>query len=144
MFIQSLSDERRSTFPFGKFGPGNRFIRSFIKRHDDELGFRRPLRQEGQRWSSVNAEALTTHFACIEKLVKDYNIDTARIWNLDETGGTPGRDVVSNTSVKVVTRRNSDSDVQVPEFIRTSRATVMAVINGAGDSAPPLFVFKGS
>lgn len=32
----------------------------------------------------------------------------------------------------------------MPEFVRTSRATVMAIMNARGDTGPPLFVFKGA
>lgn len=85
---------------------GHKFLRSFEKRHKHQLHCRRPLRQEGQRLRAFNAELPTTHFAAIENLAKEHNIDTARMWNLDETGGIPGREFVRRKSTRFYSRRN--------------------------------------
>lgn len=132
------------TVPFSDKGPGDKFLRSFKKMHKHQRHCRRPLHQKGQRFRAVNSEFLTTHFASIEKLVKEHNIDAVRTWNLDETGCSPGRDVVSSKSTHLYPKIKASGDVQVPEFLRASLATVMAVINGHGSKGPPLFVFKGA
>lgn len=143
IFISTMPVNRRKLLPF-KYGvPGNRFIRCFIKRHSNTLCFSKPLRQEPERFRAVNAEVLVEHFAQLEKLIKTYNIDDTRIWNLDECGGTPGRDVIGNTHASRITRKHGGRDYKLPAFVRTNRVTLMPVVSASGDTGPPLFVFKG-
>lgn len=119
-------------------------FRGFERHYDDVLSFKRAARQEGQHWKSVNAEALTTHFVAFEKLVRDYHLDSTRIWNLDESGGTPGRDTSKNMTKKRYMRRDGCSNMKIPEFVRTNRYTIMAIFNASGDAAPQPFVFKAN
>ena len=41
-------------------------------------------------------------------------------------------------------RRNAAKDINLPEFMRATRATVMPVVSAAGDTGPPLLVFRGA
>jgi len=144
-FIGQLAPSRRAAMPFRNGVPGWRFLTDFEKRHRDRIFFGRGTRQEAKRWSAVNGETLSTHFATLEKIISDNNIDSSRVWNLDETGGTPGKDVVGAIKERRYLRRERHQrDIIIPEFVSSSRATVMAVVSAAGDTAPPLFVFKGA
>ena len=62
---------------------------------------------------------------------------------MDETGGTPGKDIIGAVKEKRYLRR-IHRDIVILEFMTASRATLMAVINGDGEAGPPLFVFKGA
>ena len=143
LLIQSMPLERRRALPFKDGVPGARFVRNFLSRHKNVLRFSKPLRQEAQRYDAVSADVLVEHFAQLETVIERHNIDSTRIWNLDECGGTPGRDVVGNTESYRIFRRNGERDYKLPEFVRTNRITLMPVISGSGDIGPPLYVFKG-
>eukprot|EP00171_Calliarthron_tuberculosum_P005712 IDg5712t1 len=115
MLVQKLPEERRARLSFKNGRPGRKFMRAFDRRHK----------------------------ASPAKLVSDHGIDAARLWNLDETGGAPGRDVGSSSRRRYMSR-NGTGDALLAEFARTSRATMLPVVSAAGDAGPPLFVFKGS
>ena len=76
-------------------------------------------------------------------LVEKYSITADRMWNLDETGTTPGVDTKGETRQRRYVRRRGTREMRVPEFVRTSRATVMPVVSADGQQGPPLFIFKG-
>ncbi len=118
-------------------------MQGFARRHEDRLRFAKPDRQEGKRFAAANAEALTTHFATLEKLIKEHGLDAARIWNLDETGGTPGKDVSGVCTSRRFLRRGGIGDAKVAHFANVKRSTMMPVVSAAGDAGPVLFVFKG-
>lgn len=73
-------------------------MRDFSGRHKRHLVYARPTRQESKRYDAVNDEVLTTHFAVVEKLLREHGIDASRLWNLDETGRTPSRDFSDTAS----------------------------------------------
>ena len=41
----------------------------------------------------MNAEIIATQYASLQDLYDKYQFDAERIWNLDETGITPSRDI---------------------------------------------------
>ena len=100
IFVEKLPPKRRIQLPFRDGKPGTWFVRSFQRRHHAKLKFAIPKCHEGKRHANVNAETITTHFATFEKLLDKYNIDSNRLWNLDETGGIPGRDANGNSKRK--------------------------------------------
>jgi len=143
MLIDAMPPARKERLPFKDGVPGVRFSRAFETRHKNVLYYGRGSRQEAKRWASVNAETVTTHFAQIEKLIEKHGIDSRRMWNLDETGGTPEKDVTGAVKEKRYMRRRGPRDIVIPEFVAASRATLMATVSAAGDTGPPLFIFKG-
>ena len=62
--------------------PGVKFCRRFASRHREGLRFGILQQQERLRWSVINTETITLHFACIEKLIRDYaiNVKPSRTW----------------------------------------------------------------
>ena len=101
-----MDAERRKKLPFKNSKPGHKFVRSFRKRHSARQNFCRPTGQEAVRFASVNSETLTSHLVNLEKLFQKYQFDAERIWNLNETGATTGRDVDGNPSSLRILRRH--------------------------------------
>jgi hypothetical protein len=97
-------EARRRSVPFSNGRPGPKFIKGFCGRHKDVNKLHRPRPQEAIRYASTNADILTPHFAALERIVRENEIDAARIFNLDEVGATPGKDVRGRTPVKTFTR----------------------------------------
>jgi len=75
LMVSMMPEARHATIPFQNGRPGRKFIRGFIARHRSVLVYRRPLRQQNARFASVNVHNMTTHFAAVEALVKEHNID---------------------------------------------------------------------
>lgn len=123
MSIESLSPNHPARKRFSNSTSSNLFLRLFECRHEESIQFTHLLRQEKKRWTAVNAETVATHFATVEALVREYYIDAARMWNLDEPSGTICRDVNGNTRLSRYRTRSSTADMPVPEFLRTNRAT---------------------
>eukprot|EP00171_Calliarthron_tuberculosum_P001872 IDg1872t1 len=88
MLASTFGPERRASLPFNGT-PGKKLLASFLKRHKATLQFALPNKQERKRFKAVCPEVLTTHFAHLERLILKHNLDASRIWNLDESGGTP-------------------------------------------------------
>lgn len=82
---------------------------------------------------ACNVEVYTSHFAAFEALVAEYNLDDDRIWNLDEKGCTPGRDITGMRRQRRFHRRGSGTDAKVVEFINTHHMTMMPVISASGE-----------
>lgn len=144
LFVARLPLSRQALLPFRDGKPGVRFMQNFARRNRDRLRFARPRRQEAKRFAGTNAESLTTHFAALARLVDEIGVDAGRIWNLDETGATPGKDVAGASSSRRYTTRSRTGDMRVPDFASTHRTTMMPVVSAAGETGPVLFVFKGS
>lgn len=100
--------------------------------------------QEEKLFAAVNAETLTTHFATLRALCEEYKLDAERVWNLDETGVTPGRDAKGKIRTFRVVRQGTASNVRVPVFFYTHRVTIMPCVSAGGPQGPSLRVFKGT
>ena len=92
IIVSRMTPGRRLSLQFKNGSPGSHYLRDFTRRHRTKIRFAKPLRQEALRFNAMNGDALTTHFAIIEKIIREHQIDASRIWNCDETGATPGRD----------------------------------------------------
>lgn len=110
ILVVNFSAERRYTLPFRDRRPGKTFLQSFTLRHRATLRFAKPLMQEGKRYASVNTEALTQHFAVLARIYEDYNLDVTRVWNIDETCGTPVKDVSRSFAARRFMRRHNVAD----------------------------------
>lgn len=143
ILVSALPDERRARMLFKQGRPTVKYCRSFRKRHAHRLRFCRPLRQESKRFAACNADSLTTHFATLSTLIERFDLDAQRIWNLDETGATPDKDVNGRSSSRRFMDRRGVQDLKIAEFRRTHRVTMLPVISAAGQNGPTLFIFKG-
>lgn len=124
--------------------PGRDCLRSFRRRYKAKLAFGKPIRQEAKQFRQVNPEVLRTHFACLEKLIRENSLDAERIFNLNETSVTPERDLHGVTSSKKLTPHSVCRDLCTPEFPNLNQGTLMRVISASGAFASPLFIFKGT
>ena len=143
IIVSHMIPQRRLRIPFRDGKPGSIWLRGFRARHRNRLTFAKPTRQEALRFGACSAEVLTSHFPKLERLIADNNIDSQRLFNLDECGITPARDLASKTQCKRYIPRGSAGDSRVGQFKHNDRTTVMPVISAAGTAGPPLFVLKG-
>eukprot|EP00171_Calliarthron_tuberculosum_P002273 IDg2273t1 len=143
ILVSTLPLERRAKIAFKEGRPSTKYCRGFKKRHATKLRFARPLRQESKRFAACNAEILTTHFATLSVVMERYAFDAQRIWNLDETGATPDKDINGRSRCRRFLDRRGAQDLKIAEFRRTHRVTMMPVISAAGQCGPTLFIFKG-
>ena len=143
MLVHSLPEKRKSMIPFRDGRPGVKYMRLFEKRHIRALKVAVLRYQEAKRHAAVNAETLSSHFSTLQKVIEEYCIDAPRLWNLDETGASPARNAKGNVRQRRFLRRSGTHEMRLPEFVRTSRTTVMPVVSASGESGPPLFVFRG-
>ena len=142
--INGMPSSRKMLLPFVNARPGPKCLRLFIKRHGDKMKLGRPLRQEAVRYAACNAMNLTNHFATLEKIIKDNNIQARCIWNLDETGATPARECKGVSDANFYLTRAGIGDAKVGHFVNVNRVTMIPAICANGDAMKPLFVFKGS
>ena len=119
-------------------------MRGCYEQHKQLLQYAVPRPQEAKRHHACNAEVLTTHFASLNALVQEYGLDDEHVWNLDETGCTPGKDTTGVPRTCRFMRQDMKKDAKMEEFRRTGRITLMPVISAAGDVGLILFVFKGT
>ena len=118
-------------------------LRNFTKRYKDSLRFARPQRQEANQFRACNAETLTTHIATLDKIITENCIDPSRIWNLDETGATPGKDANGKDNSRIYMTRAGAKDLRTGTILNTNRVTMMPMISASRDMGAPLFVFEG-
>ena len=144
IIVEGMPPARRQALPFKSDGPSQYYIRIFRKRHASSLSFCKPLRQEAKRFSAVNADVLTKHFSVLEKHISENDLDASRIFNLDEAGTTPEKDITGIAAARRLMPRPGEKDVKMPQFKKLNRVTMMPIVSAAGEAAPPLFVFKGS
>lgn len=143
VILRGLPPSRRMKFPFKRNRPSPEYLRTFRKRQAEEIKFGKTLLQEEKRFRSVNMEALTTDFATVERYINDNHTDASRIFNLDEVGVTPDREVSRKLCGKRLMPREGVQDLTTCEFSYENRVTKMLIINVSGKCCPPLFVVKG-
>lgn len=119
---------RRLLLPSNPFRTGITFLRSVHKRHADKLSLFKPLHQEEKRFLAVNAEVLSMHFVTLEKLISEHSLNADRIYNLDETGVSPDKDVTGSRCKLLMTRHGS-RDAQMPAFKRLNRVTMTPIFS---------------
>ena len=102
----------------------------------------KPVRQEADRFAQVNWEVLTSDVATLKNLIEEDNLDAPRIFNLDESGVTPERDLHGVTAAERLMPRSVCRDLCMPEFRNRHRVTIMPVLSASGETAPAIFMFK--
>ncbi len=95
--------------------PGAVWIKSVCERN--KLSFSKPNRQAAERFASTNAEVLTTHLSSLESIMTDLKNAAQRLFNLDETGITPGKDFHGTSKKKAVMDLGLRSDRRSVAFV---------------------------
>lgn len=103
-----------------------------------------PYLQNAKRFAATNGETLTTRCAELRQLMIEFGFDAQRIWNLDETGISPGKDVRGSACEKRMHRRGSQKEARVPVFADENRVTIIPVVSAAGVVGPSLWIFQGT
>ena len=142
--IGTFSAERRSSLPFANGGPGIRWVRFSYSRHTQLLRYAVPTTIEQKRFRAVNATTFASQFVQLEELKLRYCFTAERVWNLDETVVSSGRDTGARFQTKRFPRRGSTTHIPTPCFSFENRVTILRWINAAGDLGPTLFTFKGT
>lgn len=77
------------------------------------------------------------------EIARKYSFDAQRVWNLDETGVSSGRDAKGKVRQPQFQRRGETNDAELASFTYTSRVIILPCISAASDPGPALFIFKG-
>lgn len=141
---KTLPISEQQKLPFKNGVPGVRWGRSFLARHRSALKYAIPDAQEEKRYRAVNASTLSMHFAQLQELERKYNLTAERVWNLDETGVSPGRDSRGKIRQPVILRRHGENDAVQAGFSYKDRITFLPSISAAGDIGPCMYIFKGT
>jgi hypothetical protein len=144
VLVERMTATRRSKLRFSNGIPGIKFLRGFERRHADRIRFGRASRQEAIRFLAINGDVLTTHLAAIENLIRLHDIDSSRLFNLDECGCTPGKDVSGVSYKKCFMRAKTRSEVREPNFQNIDRFTIVPTICADGTACNLMCIFKGS
>jgi len=93
---------------------------------------------------SFNAECVAEFFAQVEHYYQKYNITEGwQVFNLDETGFTPGRDLDGSGRHGVVTTIGNRAVTSRVTFQYEHRISVLGCVNAVGKSFQSTAVFKG-
>lgn len=83
---------------------GRQWLRNFSSRH--EPSFRKPSIQAAERYKATNVDVFTEHMNRFGELIRKYNIDATRLYNLDKTSMSPANDCHGTTRKKSVMPKN--------------------------------------
>ena len=67
----------------------------------------KPSWQETKRFRSVKAEALTPHFAALDKLFGEHGINSSRLFNHNEVRLSPGENTYDSLACKRLIHKNN-------------------------------------
>ena len=106
-----------------------------MRRHPD-LSLRKPENTSIFRSMSFNKDRVMEFFDNYKTVLKKYNFTASKIYNLDETG-------ISTVlrSVKVVSTKGKKQVGQVVSGERVELVTFVGIINVAGGTVPPVYIF---
>lgn len=111
------------------------WLRLFMKRHN-KLSLRKPENTSIARTTGFNKLNVDTFQANLKEVLEKYKFTPDKIYNCDETGIPT---VVQ--APNVVARKGSKQVGQAVSTERGSMITMCAIINAAGNTIPPVFVF---
>lgn len=84
--------------------------------------------QQAERFKTCIAETLTIHFAVLAEVVKEHNLHTWDIYNLNEVGASAVKDIAGRSRRKEYISRQSRSDASAQRFANFPLVTMMPVI----------------
>ena len=100
--------------------------------------------EAAERYRACNAETIVSHFAIIEHLFHEHNIDASRICNFDESSKTRNRRILCQRRTKHYGVRNNPNRLRniQPELSNFARVTLLASVLASGYTGRPIFVFE--
>ena len=121
--------------------PGKYLVDSFMKRNN--LKGAKPNRQEAERYHCTNADVLTSLISNLSELIRRSDIDATRLFNLYETGMSPGIGCHGVTRKKGVVPRGYRCHTKIVDFATNlSRASLLWCVCAAGEIISPLWIFN--
>ena len=119
--VANMPMNRPNKLQFKNGRPGKTWLRNFQERHKSKLRFGRASKQEAVRFRATNADTITTHFVSWEAFCKLHNLEAKLIFNTDENGMTPGKDIGGTTSKRTYTRSSVRAQQSQPLFKNCNR-----------------------
>lgn len=114
---------------------GKGWLRMFRSRHS-EISLRKPEATSLARSTAFNKQNVNEFFSKYIEVLKRNEYQPYQIWNIDETGLSTVQAVPKILAPKGIKQLASMTSAE-----RGINVTMIAAINGAGNSVPPLFVF---
>ena len=140
--VRRMPERRRAKLRFVKGRSGKEWLKVFGNRHRDSMRFGMASRQDAIRMQAVNGESMTTNGLPFSKLMKVYNFDAQRIFNMDEKGITAGKDATGTRRKGTYTRARMCAQQAGPIFRNCDRMTMMASVCAVGTPGPLIVVLK--
>ncbi|XP_063234886.1 tigger transposable element-derived protein 6-like [Bacillus rossius redtenbacheri] len=112
---------------------GEQWLRDFRKKYANQLSLRKPEATSLSRATAFNRDNVEKFFTNYRSVLDRYNFEPNEIWNCDETG-------ISTVHVppKILAPKGKK---QIGGMTSGERGTMIAAVNAAGNSIPPLFIF---
>lgn len=134
----AISMKSGNSEAFGPDGPTNKWWRGFRHRHPS-LTLRRPDPLDRGRASQTSESVINDYFKTLENVLKQNDIENKPhvYWNCDETVVDLNK---STQQVVVPVRSKHAHSISVAP---TDHVTALCCVNAAGQSLPPMIVFKG-
>lgn len=85
---------------------------------------------------------MAKHFSTLEKMIKDNDVIEGLIFNLDEIGVTPDKDLDGFCKRCRVFSCQETMELKNGEWAYMNRMTMMPVVSASGESGTPLFVLN--
>ena len=103
------------------------------------------MRIDGNRTAVGNEKSMTTFFAMVFWIYREFRIDSkSQIYNLDETGFTPSNDLGSGSVNCVISLASSQAISVGARFKYVNRITALHCVSAYGTNVLPALVFKGA
>lgn len=133
---------RRKVLMQCKFGPF--WVKEYLQRHKDKLRNHTPRHVDNVRYVAFNAFTVGSFFAQVSLVYQNYKIRSpSQVFNLDETGFSPGRDVIGMKCSRVITEVGASAVTPKLSFNYTNRVSIIVCVCASGTSVAPGIVFKG-
>lgn len=83
--VKLIASDGRVT-PWGKAGPGEKWLSLFLKRSSGQLSVRKTRILDSNRRAAGNREEIEAYFQAVREVLDEHDIPPARQFNCDETG----------------------------------------------------------